>query len=211
MPASSLYCCQRSASMISAAARNRRIAVSPRVSLPLASAAGGSANSRPTAVVPTPSVAPFTTNERRLITSWESWLFSVILSMGLVLSMAGNSVDAARQTHSCRRPAGESLAYYQRSRRTADTAPWPSAQMDGIGLALPVRVGSSGRLSRAEGYGATVAPERCWPDEMHRASEVGTMAETPQEKPPSVHREGRRPPKLVLVDPVEHDRRARGP
>src|SRR3954447_8346775 len=56
---------------------------------------------------------------------------------------------------------------------------------------------------------ATVARERCWPDEVHRASEVATMAETPQEKPPSVHREDRRS-KLVLVDPVEHNRRARG-
>src|SRR3954464_13204641 len=107
-------------------------------------------------------------------------------------------MDAARQTHSCRRPAGESLAYYWRSTRTADTAPWHSAQIDGVGLALPVRVGSPGRSSRAKGYGATVARERCWPDEAHRASEAVTMAETPQEKPPSVHPEDP-PPNLVLV------------
>jgi DNA-binding NarL/FixJ family response regulator len=41
------------------------------------------------------------------------------------------------------------------------------------------------------------------------ASEAATMAQTPQEKPPSVHREDR-PPKLVLVDPIEPNRGARG-
>src|SRR5438046_1366066 len=62
MPASSLYCCQRSVSRISAAERKRRIASSPFLSVPLARATGRPANKlAPTAPAPAP-----TRNERRL-------------------------------------------------------------------------------------------------------------------------------------------------
>src|SRR4051812_33424403 len=90
MPASSLYCCQRSDSMISAAARNRRIAASPLVRRPLwtlvwlffAKTSGGSTSSRPTAVAPTPSAAPLNITERRLIRSC-GWC--VVSSIGVLL------------------------------------------------------------------------------------------------------------------------------
>src|SRR5581483_1962167 len=67
MPPSSLYCCQRSVSMISAAARNRRIAMSPLVMGPLLS----SANTEELFINPAPNVAApvaaklFFTKERR--------------------------------------------------------------------------------------------------------------------------------------------------
>src|SRR3954454_12286762 len=90
MPASSLYCCQRSDSIISAAARNRRIAASPLVRRPpltlvapfFAKTSGGSTSSRPTAVAPTPSAAPLNVTERRLIRSW-GWC--VVSSIGVLL------------------------------------------------------------------------------------------------------------------------------
>src|SRR5437773_3077067 len=68
MPASSLYCCQRSDSRISAAARKRRIAASPSVRPPLASAAAVSANS-PAPTAPAPTAAPLSKNDRRLVDS----------------------------------------------------------------------------------------------------------------------------------------------
>src|SRR6266487_5627194 len=67
MPPSSLYCCQRSVSSVSSAARNRRIAPSPGVRPPLARAFGGSANSRPAPTVAAPATAPLSKKERRLL------------------------------------------------------------------------------------------------------------------------------------------------
>src|SRR5256886_8204253 len=66
MPPSSLYCCHKSASMISAAARNRRISASPRVRPPLALAVGALANS-PAPMVPAPTASDVPKKERRLI------------------------------------------------------------------------------------------------------------------------------------------------
>src|SRR6266567_1004068 len=63
IPPSSLYCCQKSVSRISAAAKKRRIAASPGVRPPLASASDASpSNSAPSAAAPAPS-----RNERRLV------------------------------------------------------------------------------------------------------------------------------------------------
>src|SRR5207302_8803172 len=74
MPPSSLYCCQRSVSRISAAARNLRIAASPLLSLLdvgfLASAvAADSKEARP---APTPTATPLATSERRLMPCCDS-------------------------------------------------------------------------------------------------------------------------------------------
>src|SRR3954453_2078371 len=78
--------------MISAAARNRRIAASPLVRRPpwtlvwllwlFAKTSGGSTSSRPTAVAPTPSAAPLNITERRLIRSC-GWC--VVSSIGMLL------------------------------------------------------------------------------------------------------------------------------
>src|SRR5882757_5665466 len=65
MPPSSLYCCHKSASMSSAAARNRRISASPRVRPPLARAVGALANS-PAPIVPAPTASDLPKKERRL-------------------------------------------------------------------------------------------------------------------------------------------------
>src|SRR5882724_6934001 len=66
MPPSSLYCCHKSVSMISAAARNRRMDASPDVRPPLALAVGALANS-PAPMVPAPTASDFPKKERRLI------------------------------------------------------------------------------------------------------------------------------------------------
>src|SRR3954470_14549132 len=105
MPASSLYCCQRSDSMISAAARNRRIAASPLVRRPplalvwpfFAKTSGGSTSKRPTAVAPTPSAAPLYISERRLIRSCGWWVVSsigLLLRRSLAVSCEGCPADA---------------------------------------------------------------------------------------------------------------------
>src|SRR6266478_8712733 len=65
IPPSSLYCCHKSASMSSAAARNRRISASPRVRPPLALAVGALANS-PAPMVPAPTASDLPKKERRL-------------------------------------------------------------------------------------------------------------------------------------------------
>src|SRR5262245_24528362 len=62
MPPSSLYCCQKSVSRISSAARNRRMAASPGVSPPLASALLAN---NPNATVPAPAASPLRKKERR--------------------------------------------------------------------------------------------------------------------------------------------------
>src|SRR5882724_10434553 len=73
MPPSSLYCCHKSVSRISAAARNRRMAASPFVrppplslSLSFALAVGAVENSPPP-MVPTPTASDVPKKERRLI------------------------------------------------------------------------------------------------------------------------------------------------
>src|SRR5580765_8026063 len=69
MPPSSLYCCHRSVSRISAAARNRRIAASPSVSEPFALTAADPARASkpPAPVAATPTATPCATNARRLL------------------------------------------------------------------------------------------------------------------------------------------------
>src|SRR5579883_2253949 len=73
MPPSSLYCCHKSLSMISAAARNRRIATSPLVRplllVPLALAKAGTAvvNSPELMVVAAPTATLVRRKERRLV------------------------------------------------------------------------------------------------------------------------------------------------
>src|SRR6266436_83289 len=74
IPPSSLYCCHRSVSRISAVARNLRIAASPFGRLPLCSSGLGwprtvevlTNSPAPTVAAPT-AVNPFFTNERRLV------------------------------------------------------------------------------------------------------------------------------------------------
>src|SRR5882724_3780135 len=75
MPPSSLYCCHKSASMSSAAARNRRISASPRVRPPLALAARALANS-PAPIVPAPTASDLPKKERRLIKLFVDLLIS---------------------------------------------------------------------------------------------------------------------------------------
>src|SRR5437870_12143846 len=79
MPASSLYCCHKSVSMISAAARNRRIASSFRVRPPLAVAVGALANS-PAPMVPAPTASDVPKKERRLIELLKGFALSSKLS-----------------------------------------------------------------------------------------------------------------------------------
>src|SRR4051794_40989775 len=71
MPASSLYCCHRSVSISSAAARKRRMAASPLVRPLLARAADASAKSPP-APIAAPATAPLTKSERRVVPS--AWI-----------------------------------------------------------------------------------------------------------------------------------------
>src|SRR6266702_6868414 len=85
IPPSSLYCCQRSVSRISAAARNRRIAASPLVRLPLCSSGPFFAKADELlANSPTPTVAalaavnPFFTNLRRLIEDFTPFSTSTV-------------------------------------------------------------------------------------------------------------------------------------
>src|ERR1700737_882358 len=67
MPPSSLYCCQRSVSRISAADKNLRMAASPRVSSPPPLSANAVA-ARPSgpSVAPAPTARPVAKNDRRL-------------------------------------------------------------------------------------------------------------------------------------------------
>src|SRR5262249_39556158 len=70
MPPSSLYCCHRSVSRISSADRKRRIAASLEEMLATAPAARAGAENpitRPAAVAATPSAAPRSKKERRLV------------------------------------------------------------------------------------------------------------------------------------------------
>src|ERR1700730_4316060 len=69
IPPSSLYCCHRSASMISAADRNLRMAASPCVRPALSSAANAVTPlaSSPEPTVPAPAASPVSKKERRLV------------------------------------------------------------------------------------------------------------------------------------------------
>src|SRR6266481_4306973 len=90
MPASSLYCCHKSVSMISAAARNRRIASSPAVRPPLALAVGALANS-PAPIVPAPTASDLPKKERRLRKLFKGLTLSSKLSSRVsTLFMAGS-------------------------------------------------------------------------------------------------------------------------
>src|SRR5246127_476364 len=95
MPASSLYCCQRSVSISSAAARNRRIATSPFVSPPFgrrfASASAGSSNRPPAPRLAAPTAAPFSRKERRLVASGDCSLASIVYSFRI-----GSASDVLR-------------------------------------------------------------------------------------------------------------------
>src|SRR4029077_495524 len=74
MPPSSLYCCHRSVSRISAADRNLRMAASPWVSSPPPPSANAAA-ARPSGprVAPAPTASPVAKNDRRLIEESGSW------------------------------------------------------------------------------------------------------------------------------------------
>src|SRR5436305_14684289 len=74
MPPSSLYCCQRSVSRISAAERNRRIAASPLLSLLDVGffASAVAADSKEARPAPTPTATPLATSERRLMPCCDS-------------------------------------------------------------------------------------------------------------------------------------------
>ena len=69
MPASSLYCCQRSDSRISAAARNRRIAASPLGESAARHPPQQLSASNPAPTAPAPTAAPLSKNDRRLADS----------------------------------------------------------------------------------------------------------------------------------------------
>src|SRR3989441_10284805 len=74
IPPSSLYCCHRSVSSISAADRNRRMAISPLVRLALLSSAktGNPLASIPAPMIPAPPTAsPLLKKERRLVVIFE--------------------------------------------------------------------------------------------------------------------------------------------
>src|SRR6476620_11663063 len=140
MPASSLYCCQRSDSMISAAARKRRIAASPLARRPplalvwpfFAKTSGGSTSKRPTAVAPTPRAAPLYISERRLIRSC-GWC--VVSSIDVLLQRS-----LARSSEGCTADAFLSSAYG----RLFGLLP---AEYDGDGPASPTR-GARRRVAR---------------------------------------------------------------
>src|SRR5256886_544062 len=78
MPPSSLHCCHKSASISSAAARNRRIALSPAVRPPLALAVEALANS-PAPIVPAPTASDLPKKERRLRKPFDGLIVSVDL------------------------------------------------------------------------------------------------------------------------------------
>src|SRR5260370_16449057 len=66
MPASSLYCRHKSASMGSAAARNRRISKSPCVAAACCALAVGALANSPAPMVPAPTASDLPKKERRL-------------------------------------------------------------------------------------------------------------------------------------------------
>src|SRR5205085_12498906 len=66
MPPSSLYCCHKSASMSSAAARNRRMSKSPCVGAACCALAVGALANSPAPMVPAPTASDLPKKERRL-------------------------------------------------------------------------------------------------------------------------------------------------
>src|SRR5436305_13226714 len=90
MAPSSLYCCHKSASMISAAARNRRMSASPTVRSTLALAVGALANSA-APMVPAPTASEVPKKERRLIELLKGFALSSKLSSRVsTLCMVGS-------------------------------------------------------------------------------------------------------------------------
>src|SRR2546430_823129 len=67
MPPSSLYCCHKSASMSSAAAKNRRMSKSPCVGAACCALAVGALVNSPAPMVPAPAASDVPKKERRLI------------------------------------------------------------------------------------------------------------------------------------------------
>src|SRR6266550_2610970 len=91
MPPSSLYCCHKSASMISAAARNRRMSASPTVRLPCCALAVGALANSPAPMVPAPTASDLPKKERRLIELFKGLTLSSKLSSRVsTLFMAGS-------------------------------------------------------------------------------------------------------------------------
>src|ERR1700704_3955816 len=80
MPPSSLYCCHKSASMISAAARNRRMSVSPTVKAACCALAVGALANSPAPMVPAPTASDLPKKERRLIELFKGLTLSSKLS-----------------------------------------------------------------------------------------------------------------------------------
>src|ERR1700694_58210 len=112
IPPSSLYCCHRSVSRISAAAKNLRIAASPFVSLPLLSSSWSKPGTLPASspealTVAAPAAAiPFLKNARRFAGPLIAFSDFCIAS----LLFAGDLVDLPRVGQT---PQGESLGYSQ--------------------------------------------------------------------------------------------------
>src|SRR3954454_24869621 len=93
IPPSSLYCSHRSASRSSAAARNCRMATSPLVRPPSAEAGDGWASRRPAPMAPTPTTAPLTRNDRRLVKRPDGSISSTIF---LLTEIVGEQQVATR-------------------------------------------------------------------------------------------------------------------
>src|SRR4029077_11380957 len=91
MPASSLYCCHKSASMSSAAARNRRMSKSPCVGASCCALAVGALANSPEPMVPAPTAIDLPKKERRLGRLCKGLtLSSTFLSLVSALFMAGS-------------------------------------------------------------------------------------------------------------------------
>src|SRR5258707_176285 len=96
MPPSSLYCSHRSLSMISIAARNRRMSTSPVLTLLLARATAGDpvANS-PAPTVPAPTTSPVRKKVRRLVAAPARDGFRAMVSSFCVWRTATGRQNAA--------------------------------------------------------------------------------------------------------------------
>src|SRR6266513_3762156 len=91
MPASSLYCRHKSASMSSAAARNRRMSKSPCVGASCCALAVGALANSPAPIVPAPTASDLPKKERRLRKLFKGLTLSSKLSSRVSTSfMAGS-------------------------------------------------------------------------------------------------------------------------
>src|SRR6266404_607619 len=91
MPPSSLYCCHKSASMSSAAARNRRMSKSPCVGASCCALAVGALANSPAPIVPAPTASDLPKKERRLRKLFKGLTLSSELSSRVsTLFMAGS-------------------------------------------------------------------------------------------------------------------------